>query len=82
MYLGVTASVALSACGEQQSLCRQAMEMRATELKASESDRAKFLENCRRRANAYPAEKWRCIVTHMEKGSAYDKAVETCAAVQ
>jgi hypothetical protein len=70
----------LSACSEQKSLCKQAMELRATQLGASEGDRLKFVDNCRTRANAYPAEQWKCIVAKMEQGTAYDDATESCAA--
>lgn len=55
------------------------MELRATQLGATDSDRQKFVDNCRTRGNAYTVERWRCVITQLEQGIAYETASESCA---
>ncbi len=71
-------SLGLSACSEQRSLCKEAMNMRSDQLKVADTTREKILDECRSRGTAYTTEQWECLITRMEQREAYDKAMATC----
>jgi hypothetical protein len=71
-------SLGLSACSEQESLCKEAMTMKSAQLKVTDATRARFLDQCRSGAIAYTIEQWQCLITRMKQREAYDKAMATC----
>jgi hypothetical protein len=71
-------SLGLSACSEQESLCKEAMKMRSDQLKVTDATRTKFLDQCRSRGMAYTTEQWECLITRMQQREAYEKAMATC----
>lgn len=81
--LALIASLSLPACNliqsERVSLCQEAMEMNANQLKAGEAGRKKFILGCRTNANIYTSDQWKCITNEMKHGKAYVEATNTCA---
>jgi hypothetical protein len=71
-------SLGLSACSEQASLCKEAMNLKSDQLKVTDTTRKKFLDQCRSKGMAYTTEQWECLITRMQQREAYDKAMATC----
>jgi len=72
-------SFGLSACSEEVSLCREAMNVRSDQLKVTDPTRNKFVGECRTRGFAYTPDQWKCIIKRLEQREAYDKAIGACA---
>ena len=72
-------SFGLSACSEEVSLCKEAMNVRSDQLKVTDPTRKKFLDECRNRGYTYTPDQWKCIIKRLEKREAYDKAIGACA---
>jgi hypothetical protein len=71
-------SLGLSGCSEQASLCEEATNMKADQLKVTGPTRKKFLDECRTQAMAFTTEQWKCLITRMEQREAFEKAMGTC----
>ncbi len=78
IVLGLIIAVGLSACGEQVSLCKEAMGMRGNQLGVGDKDRQKFIDNCRMSGGVYTVDQWQCLIAAMKKGTAYEEATEQC----
>ena len=72
-------SFVLSACSEEVSLCKEAMNVRSDQLKVTEPTRNKFLDECRSRGYTYTPDQWECIIKRLEQREDYDKAIGACA---
>ena len=72
-------SLGFSACSEEVSLCKEAMNIRSDQLKVTEPTRKKFLDECRSRGFTYTPDQWKCIIKRLEQREAYDKAIGACA---
>ena len=71
-------SLGLSACSEQESLCKKATNMKSYELKVTDATRQRFLDECRSKGMAYTTKQWECLITRMEQRETYEKAMATC----
>ena len=72
-------SLGLSACSEEVSLCKEAMNLRSDQLKVTDPTRKKFVDECRTRGFTYTPDQWKCIIKRLEQREAYDKAIGACA---
>jgi hypothetical protein len=77
--LGLSIVLGLSSCSKQESLCKEAMGLRADQLAASDSDKERFVGNCRGSGTVYSVEQWECMITALKKGEAYEQATAQCA---
>jgi hypothetical protein len=71
-------SLGLSACSEQASLCKKAMNLKSDQLKVTDTTRKKFLDQCRSKGMAFTTAQWECLITRMEQRETYEKAMATC----
>ena len=71
-------SLGLSACSEQASLCKKAMNLKSDQLKVTDTTRQKFLDQCRSKGMAFTIEQWKCLITRMEQREAWEKAMAAC----
>ena len=71
-------SLGLSACSEQVSSCKKAMNLKSDQLKVTDTTRQKFLDQCRSKGMAFTTEQWECLITRMEQREAYEKAMAAC----
>jgi hypothetical protein len=78
LVLGLISAFGLASCSKHVSLCEEAMGLRANQLGVPDKEQQKFVDICSRRATAYTVEQWKCIISAMKKGTAYEQATEQC----
>jgi hypothetical protein len=60
------------------ALCKEAMELNASQLRANEQRREEYIEGCTQAVVGRTPEQWQCVVAAMKQGESYLKATDTC----
>jgi hypothetical protein len=60
------------------ALCKEAMELNASQLRVDEQRREEYIEGCARAGVGRTPEQWQCVVAAMKQGESYLKATATC----
>jgi hypothetical protein len=60
------------------TLCKEAMELNASQLGADEQRREKYIQGCTQAVVGRTPEQWQCVVAAMKQGESYLKATATC----
>jgi hypothetical protein len=76
-------SLNLSGCTKVEpnqsiALCKEAMEINASQLRANEERREEYIEGCTQAVVGRTPEQWQCVVAAMKQGKSYLKATDTC----
>lgn len=82
--IALISSLALPSCSlfqsENVTLCQEAMQINADQLKAGDEDRTKLIRRCRAEAGIHTPDQWKCIITEMTQGKVYAEAMGLCGA--
>ena len=80
--LALISSLGLPSCdlfqSEEVTLCQEAMEMDADQLKLGEVARNRLVSGCRTKAGVHTRDQWKCIIAEMKQGKSYTEAGTTC----
>jgi hypothetical protein len=73
----------LSGCTKVESdqsiaLCKEAMELNASQLGVDEQQRNRYIEGCTQASVGRTPEQWQCVLAAMKQGGSYLKATDTC----
>jgi hypothetical protein len=60
------------------ALCKEAMDLNASQLRVSEQRREEYMEGCTQAVVGHTREQWQCVVAAMKQGKSYLKATEAC----
>ena len=60
------------------ALCKEAMDLNASQLRVSEQRREEYMEGCTQAVVGHTPEQWQCVVAAMKQGKSYLKATNTC----
>jgi hypothetical protein len=60
------------------ALCKEAMELNASQLGVDEQQRKRYIEGCFQAVVGRTPEQWQCVVAAMKQGESYLKAADTC----
>ena len=60
------------------ALCKEAMELNASQLGVDEQQRNRYIEGCAQASVGRTPEQWQCVVAAMKQGESYLKATATC----
>jgi hypothetical protein len=60
------------------ALCKEAMDLNASQLRVSEQRREEYREGCTQAVIGHTREQWQCVVAAMKQGKSYLKATDTC----
>jgi hypothetical protein len=60
------------------ALCKEAMELNASQLGVNEQRREEYIEGCTQAVAGHTPEQWQCVVAAMKQGKSYLKATDTC----
>ena len=60
------------------ALCKEAMELNASQLRVDEQQRERYIEGCAQAGVGHTPEQWQCVVAAMKQGESYLKATDTC----
>jgi hypothetical protein len=60
------------------ALCKEAMDLNASQLRVSEQRREEYIEGCTQAVVGHTREQWQCVVAAMKQGKSYLKATDTC----
>jgi hypothetical protein len=76
-------SLNLSGCTKVESdqsiaLCKEAMELNASQLGVNEQRREEYIEGCVQASVGRTPQQWQCVLAAMKQGESYLKATNTC----
>jgi hypothetical protein len=64
--------------GQSIALCKEAMELNASQLGVDEQQRKRYIDGCAQASVGHTPEQWQCVVAAMKQGTSYLKATSTC----
>ena len=80
--LASISSLGLSGCdlfqSEEITLCQEAMQIDADQLKLGEVARNRLVSGCSTKGGVHTRDQWKCIIAEMKQGKAYSEADNTC----
>jgi hypothetical protein len=63
---------------QSTALCKEAMELNASQLRVGEQRREEYIEGCTQAVVGRTPEQWQCVLAAMKQGESYLKATDTC----
>lgn len=60
------------------ALCKEAMELNATQLRVEEEQRERYIEGCAQGGVGRIPQQWQCVIAALKQGESYLKATDSC----